>query len=33
MKIAGDCVLVAAVEGHCDAVASDCSFGDDAVKR
>ena len=35
MRIAGDGVLVAAAEGHCDAVASagDCSFGDDAVKR
>ena len=33
MRIAGDGVLVAAAEGHCDAAASDCSFGDDAVKR
>ena len=33
MKIAGDGVLVAAAVGHCDAAASDCSFGDDAVKR
>ena len=34
MRIVGDGVLVAAAEGHCDAVASagDCSFGDDAVK-
>ena len=33
MKIAGDGVLIAAAVGHCDAVASDCSFEDDAVKR